>query len=185
MHYSLCDIIADITQNSVEAKASKVKVELTETKEKVIVYIRDNGKGMSAETLKKVQDPFYTDGVKHPKRKIGMGIPFLIQTVTETEGDYKIESTLGEGTTVYMMFNLQNIDTPPLGDVTGLFRQLMLLKNDLPDYDLEIERTKDTGSGKNQYSLLRSQLVEILGDLENVKSLALLGDFIESQECSD
>ena len=90
MHYTLSDLIADIVQNSVEADSSQITLELDETQTGLTVYIRDNGKGMSEETLKKVQNPFYTDGIKHPNRKIGMGIPFLIQTVTQTEGDYKI-----------------------------------------------------------------------------------------------
>ena len=78
MHYSLCDTITDIVQNSIEANASLVEVELTETENKLIVYVRDNGCGMSAEDVKNARNPFYTDGVKHPKRKIGLGIPFLI-----------------------------------------------------------------------------------------------------------
>ena len=185
MHYTLCDMIADIAQNSVEANASLVQVELLETEENITVYIRDNGCGMSAETLKKVQDPFYTDGVKHPNRKIGMGIPFLIQTVTDTQGEYKIDSELGKGTTVYMMFNLKNIDTPPLGDVVAMIRQLLLLKNQNPDYELEIHREVKTSSLENEYDLSRNQLIEILGDLENVKNLSLLGDFLESQELTE
>lgn len=34
---------------------------------------------MDEETLKKVKDPFFTDGEKHKERKVGLGIPFLIQ----------------------------------------------------------------------------------------------------------
>ena len=185
MHYSLCDTITDIVQNSIEANASLVDVEFTETENKLIVYVRDNGCGMSAEDIKNARNPFYTDGVKHPNRKIGMGIPFLIQTVTDTEGEYKIDSELGKGTTVYMMFNLQNIDTPPLGDVTGMFRQLLLQKNKNPDYELEIHRIKNTAAVENEYSVSRNQLIEILGDLENVKNLSLLGDFLESQELTE
>lgn len=185
MHYSLCDTITDIVQNSIEANASLVDVELTETENKLIVYVRDNGCGMSAEDIKNARNPFYTGGVKHPKRKIGLGIPFLIQTVTDTQGEYKIDSELGKGTTVYMMFNLQNIDTPPLGDVSGMFRQLLLLTNHISDYELKISRKKQTASTEIQYDLSRNQLKEILGDLENGKNLMLLGDFLKSQELSD
>ena len=185
MHYSLCDTIADIVQNSIEANATCVQVELTETENQITVYVRDNGCGMSAEILKKVQNPFYTDGVKHPKRKIGLGIPFLIQTVTATQGEYKIDSEPGKGTTVYMMFNLRHIDTPPLGDVSGMFRQLLLLTNRNSDYELKISRKKKTASTEIQYVLSRNQLKEVLGDLENGKNLMLLGDFLESQELSD
>ena len=185
MHYSLCDTVADIVQNSVEANATLVEVELTETENKLIVYVRDNGCGMSAEDVKNARNPFYTDGVKHPKRKIGLGIPFLIQTVNATQGEYKIDSELGKGTTVYMMFNLQNIDTPPLGDVSGMFRQLLLLTNHNSDYELKISRKKQTASTEIQYDLSRNQLKENLGDLENGKNLMLLGDFLKSQELSD
>lgn len=185
MHYSLCDTVADIVQNSVEANATLVEVELTETENNLIVYVRDNGCGMSAEDVKNAQNPFYTDGVKHPKRNIGLGIPFLIQTVTDTQGEYKIDSKLGRGTTVYMMFNLQYIDTPPLGDVSGMFRQLLLFKNQNPDYELKISRKKQTAAVKKKYDLSRNQLKEILGDLENGKNLMLLGDFLKSQELSD
>ena len=185
MHYSLCDTIADIVQNSIEANATCVQVELTETENQITVYVRDNGCGMSAEILKKVQNPFYTDGIKHPKRKIGLGIPFLIQTVTATQGEYKIDSEPGKGTTVYMMFNLRHIDTPPLGDVSGMFRQLLLLTNRNSDYELKISRKKKTASTEIQYVLSRNQLKEVLGDLENGKNLMLLGDFLESQELSD
>lgn len=185
MHYNLCDTIADIVQNSIEANATLVEVELTETENNLTVYIRDNGCGMSAEDVKKAQNPFYTDGVKHPKRRIGLGIPFLIQTVTATQGEFKIDSELGKGTTVYMMFNLQNIDTPPLGDVSGMFRQLLLLTNQNSDYELKISRKKKTATAENQYDLSRNQLKEVLGDLENGKNLMLLGDFLKSQELSD
>lgn len=185
MHYSLCDMIADITQNAVEADASKVTVEMHEYENSIQVFIRDNGKGMSPETLKKIQDPFFTDGIKHPKRKVGLGIPFLIQTVTETGGNWNISSTLGEGTTVSMMFNLSNIDTPPLGDVPGLFRQLLLLENKKEDYEMEIIRSKKTASEQINYTVYRSELEDALGNLSEVKSLALLGDFLQSQESSE
>mgnify|MGYP003485413464 FL=1 len=84
-----------------------------------------------------------------------------------------------------MMFNLQNIDTPPLGDVSGMFRQLLLLTNQNSDYELKISRKKKTATAENQYDLSRNQLKEVLGDLENGKNLMLLGDFLKSQELSD
>ena len=59
MHYTICDLLADLTQNAVEADASKVTVEFLETDTELKVYIRDNGKGMDAETLKRVSIRFY------------------------------------------------------------------------------------------------------------------------------
>ena len=185
MHYFLCDMIADITQNSVEANASKVTIELNETDHTLQVFITDNGKGMSPETLKKIQDPFYTDGIKHPKRKVGLGIPFLIQTGLETGGKWDISSKLGEGTKVQMEFDLTNIDTPPLGDVPGLFRQLFLLENNELDYEMEIIRKKSNATEQLYYTLYRSETADALGSLTQAKSTLLLGDFLVSQERSE
>lgn len=179
MHYTLSDLIADIVQNSVEAKSSQITLELDETQTGLTVYIQDNGIGMSKETLEKVQNPFYTDGIKHPNRKIGMGIPFLIQTVTQTDGDYKITSELGNGTSVYVFFNLTNMDTPPLGDVSNLFRQILTFTG---NFDMKIIRKKTTDTFQLAYELNKSEILKALGGLESVSELSLLGDFLKSQE---
>jgi len=179
MHYNLCDLIADLTQNSIEAQATKVTVELLETEKDLTVYIRDNGKGMSPEILQKAANPFYTDGIKHPKRKIGMGIPFLIQTASDTGGSWDIQSREGEGTTVSARFDLMNIDTPPMGDVSLLFRQILTFPG---GYEMQIIRKKQTKTVFYEYDFLRSDLIEALGGLETAGDLALLLDFLQSQE---
>lgn len=178
MHYTLCDMLADLTQNAVEANSSKVVIEFDQTDKDLTVFIKDDGKGMSEETLKKAQNPFYTDGVKHPGRKVGLGIPFFIQTIEETNGQWKITSEVGKGTTIYACFDLTNIDTPPIGDVPGFFRQILLFHGNC---EMEISRKKD-GQEKLDYLIKKSELIEALGDLENVANLALLGEFLESQE---
>lgn len=175
MHYTLCDLFADLTQNSVDAAATYITVELLETEKNITVYIRDNGKGMSKQTLKKALDPFYTDGKKHPNRKIGLGIPFLIQTATDTNGQWDITSTENVGTTVFACFDTTNIDTPPIGDVSSFFRQILTFTG---NYEMKIIRKKPKGG----YEILRSQLIDALGDLESAASLVLLGDFLASQE---
>lgn len=182
MHYNLCDLIADLTQNSVEAQAAKITVELHETDKDLTVYIRDNGKGMSPEVLQKAVNPFYTDGIKHPKRKIGMGIPFLIQTAADTGGFWDIQSREGEGTTVTARFDVTNIDTPPIGDVPLLFRQILTLPG---SYEMQIIRKKHSKTAVFEYEFFRSELIEALGGLETAGDLALLLDFLQSQETTN
>lgn len=171
-------MVADLTQNSVEAKAQKVIVDFIESDTELSVTIIDNGEGMSRHTLKKIKDPFYTDGKKHTKRKIGMGIPLLIQTVTQANGNWNIESKENEGTTITMRFDLTNIDTPPIGDVPGLFRQLFTL----PEADEMIIYRKKTNNTSYDYTLIRSQIIDALGGIETASELALLGKFLTSQE---
>ena len=171
-------MIADITQNSVESGASHVTLECIQTPDEFNVTVSDNGSGMSRETLLKAEDPFYTDGKKHPNRKVGLGIPFLIQTAEETDGFWDIASEPGKGTTVTMKFNLANIDTPPVGNLPDLFLELMTLPG---DYDMDIHRT-DKAAGLD-YRLNRNELKDVLGgELESAASQILLKKFIESQE---
>ncbi|MDD3058996.1 MAG: sensor histidine kinase, partial [Sphaerochaeta sp.] len=77
MHICIDDYLLDIVQNSFEAASSLVELVLDETESTLACLVRDNGKGMDAEVQKRVLDPFYSDGKKHAKRKVGLGLPFL------------------------------------------------------------------------------------------------------------
>ena len=92
MHYTLSDMILDLVQNSIEAKAPRITLDLIRSGNILTVRLADNGCGMTEGELKKASDPFYTDGIKHSGRKIGLGIPFLIQTVEQADGSFEIQS---------------------------------------------------------------------------------------------
>lgn len=185
MHYTLCDLFSDLTQNSIEAQATQITVELTEQAGRLSVRIADNGKGMTQEQLARATDPFWTDGIKHPGRKVGLGIPFLIQTAETSAGSWNIRSSTGtdgtpKGTVVQADFDLNNIDTPPVGDVAGYFRQILTFDR---SYELVIVRTKDSMS----WSVSRSELCEALGvndpgDLCEAGTLALVAQYLEANE---
>jgi hypothetical protein len=171
-------MIADITQNAVEAGSSHVTLECIQSSDWLDVTVKDNGKGMSPDVLARAEDPFYTDGIKHPKRKVGLGIPFLIQTAEETDGVWNIQSVPGKGTTVTMKFNLTNIDTPPVGNISGLFTEILTLPG---EYDMDIHRQNSiTG---NDYRLNRKELKDALGgELDSAASQILLRKYVDSQE---
>lgn len=186
MHYTLCDLFSDLTQNAVEAGSSEVKLSMEAGDSAISLVIEDNGKGMTAEELARATDPFYTDGVKHPGRKIGLGIPFLIQTAESTGGFWKIDSVKGRGTRVECRFDLTNIDTPPVGDVAGFFRHVLTFDG---RYEMRIEYRKAVGGGNGgdaaYFAVLRSELLEALGLAEeggfyDANAIVLLGQFIES-----
>ncbi|MDR1786347.1 MAG: sensor histidine kinase [Spirochaetaceae bacterium] len=178
MHYTLADMIGDLAQNAAESGASVIDVTVDESGGTLSFEIRDNGKGMDSQTLERAKDPFYTDGVKHPSRKVGLGIPFLIQTATETGGSWTLSSIKGQGTVVGGVFNTSNIDTPPVGDIPGLFRQML---SQTGSFEMTITR-KRTGPNPADYRIVRSELADALGDLETVDSLSLLGHYLAGLE---
>ena len=87
MHASVCDIITDLVQNAVEAGAKRVELDVATGPERVSVRVSDNGKGMDAATLKRVSDPFFTEAGKHDHRRVGLGIPLLLQTAEASGGE--------------------------------------------------------------------------------------------------
>lgn len=110
--------IMDIAQNSISALADLIKIEIHEnvTNNSYSVIIEDNGKGMPAELLSKVTDPYVTT---RTTRKVGLGLPLLRQNAERTGGSFRIESEEGKGTKVIADFILNNFDRPPLGDIAG------------------------------------------------------------------
>jgi len=179
MHFSLCDCVLDLVQNSIEAGAELITLKLNQSEDSLFVQITDNGCGMTEEELKMATDPFYTDGKKHVHRKVGLGLPFLIQTVSMTDGKFDISSEKGKGTSIDIEFNLKSIDTPPVGDVVSLLYQVMCFDG---SYSFVAERSYAYDKGSDFYTVNRKELQDILGDLNSVSSLSLLRDFISSQE---
>lgn len=106
--------ILDITENSLKAKATVVKIDVTVQKNLLTIAIADNGCGMTAEFLAKVTDPYTTT---RTTRKVGLGIPLIKMEAEMSGGSFDIQSTVGVGTTVTTTFAVDHIDRPPLGDV--------------------------------------------------------------------
>ncbi|MGE4453127.1 MAG: sensor histidine kinase [Sphaerochaeta sp.] len=179
MHICITDFLLDIVQNSFEADSSLVELTFRETGNKLSCLVRDNGKGMHAEIQKKVLDPFYSDGIKHEKRKVGLGLPFLSQACEASNGSFALQSEVGVGTTVSFSFPLDHIDTPPMGDVASTF--LALLSHPLCK-EMVIHRSLETGTGKEAYTLRKRELEAVLGPFETSGILSLLRQYLASQE---
>ena len=196
MHFTLADLVTDITQNGCESGAKLVELEIKETAPlkkgggEFRFLVRDNGKGMTKEELGRAIDPFVTDGVKHPHRKVGLGLPFLIQTAEQSGGGWDVQSEKGKGTTATAWFDTGNVDMPPVGDLPGMFRSILMFAG--PE-EIVIRRQREggatlgsaAGASALDYELRKSELMDALGDFEDAGSLALLGQYLHSQEYED
>jgi len=167
--------MTDLVQNSVEADAKRIELIVRETEEWFEFEVKDDGKGMNSETQAKAIDPFYTDGQKHAHRRVGLGLPFLFQTAESAGGSAVIESQEGVGTTIRFRAQTRHVDLPPLGDFAGTAAMLMTL---MSQGDLMIHRAWND----HHYTVTRSEMDDVLGDLHNVESLRLLKTYIASQE---
>ncbi len=108
----------DIVQNSIRANATKIEIVFLENSQSntLTFSVKDNGLGMAKETVKKLENPFYTT---RTTRKVGLGVPFLKMTSEQSGGFLKIDSQQGVGTTVEAVYRTDNPDCLPLGDLGG------------------------------------------------------------------
>jgi len=117
--------ILDLSQNSISAGASLVKIIIQEDTEedRLTIYIEDNGKGMDKDFLLKVMDPFVTT---RTSRKVGLGIPLMQAACRRCEGDLIIESAKNVGTKLTAAFKHSHIDRAPIGDMAETMLSLIL-----------------------------------------------------------
>lgn len=124
--------ILDIAQNSIEAGASLIEIEITEDLQKdlLTIVVRDNGRGMDEETVAKAVDPFFTT---RTTRRVGMGLSLLAAATRATGGSLSIDTKPGKGTVLRATFGHGHIDRAPLGDIETT---LMVLLAGQPDKDI-------------------------------------------------
>jgi Histidine kinase-, DNA gyrase B-, and HSP90-like ATPase len=175
VHATLCDIVTDIVQNSIEAGASQVTLEVSTNPEKIEISISDDGKGMDEETLSKAFEPFYSEAGKHDHRRVGLGLPLLKQTAEATDGGVEIQSEPGKGTRVKFHLSATHWDTPPLGNLVMTVLGLMSFRS---GYNLTFTRR----TPQDSYQVSRHDLMEALGNLEEAATLILAKEYLTAQE---
>ncbi|WP_269584119.1 sensor histidine kinase [Roseibium sp. Sym1] len=99
-HFS--QILLNLTLNGIDAMPAGGHLKLRAYREggNVVVSVADDGAGMDADTRDKVLRPFFTTRGKGS----GLGLPVTKQLVETNGGEMSIESEVGHGTTVTLVF---------------------------------------------------------------------------------
>ena len=170
--------ILDVTKNSVSAGAKNIAVSLIEDAEGwLTLTIKDDGCGMSAETVENVTNPFYTT---RTTRKVGLGLPLLKMAAEQTGGGLKITSSQKDGdrgTTVEAVFDTKSIDFMPVGDIVST---MCILIAGSP----EIDFTFLDKSPEGEVSLETAALKEVLGEgisLAEPEVQVWIGEYLKEQ----
>lgn len=177
MHAEIGDFIVEILQNAVESGGRHIRLDIFQTPDSFEFQIQDNGKGMSQSIQDRALDPFYSDGFKHPGRRVGLGLPFLKQALEAIGGEFTLESTEGMGTQVRAKFPLNHVDTPPVGSLALTLLTCIAFPG---EHELIITRT--CSDPAIEYRILRSEILDAAGPLEEPGTLGLIREYVESQE---
>ncbi len=136
--------ILDITKNSVTAGAENIEISLVTDADGILtLVIKDDGCGMSEETVKNVVNPFYTT---RTTREVGMGLPLLKLAAEQTGGTLNIISSKDEhchGTTLTATFDTKSIDFMPVGDIVSTICILIAGSPEINFYFKDTSSTHD------------------------------------------
>ena len=168
--------LLDIAENSVSAGASLVELTVRESvsEDRVVIAVKDNGRGMTPEFLARVTDPFTTTRTTRP---VGLGLPLLRMEAEMTGGSLEITSEVGKGTEVSASFVRSHIDMPPIGDVAGTVTTLV---QGNPDIDFLYRRQTDKG----EFVFSTAEVREELGGvpLDEPEIIVWISEFIIENE---
>jgi len=117
--------VLDLMENCLEAGASRIDLEIIEdsARNRLTIRVRDDGRGVDEETLKRMDDPFFTT---RTTRHIGLGIPLFKAAARQCNGDLVVTSQPGVGTEVLVEFERDHIDRAPLGDIKSTLLSVIL-----------------------------------------------------------
>ena len=136
--------LLDLAQNSIKAGASLVTIRMTVDENGWLTFeMIDDGCGMTPELLARVTSPFATT---RTTRKVGLGIPMMMENAQRAGGDLTIQSEVGKGTTLTVTYDTRNIDSLPMGDLAGTILSLILVNPDRPDFLFEGKSPTGEGS---------------------------------------
>ena len=136
--------LLDLAQNSIKAGASLVTIRMTADENGWLTFeMIDDGCGMTPELLARVTSPFATT---RTTRKVGLGIPMMMENAQRAGGDLTIQSEVGKGTTLTVTYDTRNIDSLPMGDLAGTILSLILVNPDRPDFLFEGKSPTGEGS---------------------------------------
>lgn len=168
--------ILDIAQNSIEAGATAIEIDLLEypAVDQLIIEVRDNGRGMDPATVTRATDPFYTT---RTTRKVGLGLSLLSEAARAAGGRVEIDSQPGVGSRVRAVFQYHHIDRAPVGDMETT---LMVLLAGHPGLDIRFKHC----AGSEVFEL-DARLVHAAGaDPASPDGLAALRTVIRQGEAS-
>lgn len=146
--------IIDIVENSINASADFINIDVVEDMDSNIlsIVVKDNGTGISKKSIKNITDPFVTS---RTERRVGMGLSLLKEACERCGGGFIINSS-DLGTIVTANFLHDHIDRAPLGDMAKTIEAILMGR---PGIDLEYKHIFN----KKDFIFNTKDIKEILG----------------------
>ena len=149
--------ILDVAENGIAAEADLIRICVDENhlKNRLIIVIEDNGKGIPDIMLDRITDPFVTS---RTTRRVGMGLSLFKAAAERCGGSFSIESEPGKGTCVRAVFQYDHIDRAPVGNMVSTIVSLIA---GYPEIDIDYTHMYDGRDFTFDTRELRAELEEV------------------------
>lgn len=149
--------ILDLAQNCIKAGAKLICISFDYQPDgRLLIDIKDDGCGMSADMLAQVKSPFVTS---RTTRRVGLGISLWTQNAEQSGGYVEITSAPDNGTEILACFDTKSIDCLPLGDIIGSFLTLVISNPEQPDFVFHVCNEKESATFDTR------EIKEVLGEV--------------------
>lgn len=106
-------VIYNLLNNAVNytGEDKKIYINITEDKKKILVEIKDTGKGIDKEEIKYIWNKYYHNEKKHKRNAFGTGLGLsIVKTILESHNyKYGVKSIKNHGTTFYFEIDKKNM----------------------------------------------------------------------------
>ncbi len=130
----MAQVIVELIQNAVESMSDSGKIVIgaenpvpnrrgTSKRKFVHIFIKDKGKGISKENLKKIFDPYYSTKDNCTQKGMGLALSLCYSIIKSHRGHIRVESKEGAGTTFHIY--LPVYEEKDLTNVTPIERKLL------------------------------------------------------------
>lgn len=105
----ISQVVDNLVRNSIEAlediENPVIEVEIKEINNTVTINVKDNGKGMDKNVIKKINNSF----ISTKRNGFGIGLFVVREIVTKNKGNFNIISNQNKGTTIQLIFPIPEI----------------------------------------------------------------------------
>lgn len=105
-------VLVNLIDNAIKASDAESIIELglELTEDKFSIYVRDFGKGMEAEELSRITEPFYRIDKARARKDggLGLGLAICSEIINLLGGSLSFESKVGEGTKAVLIFKKES-----------------------------------------------------------------------------
>ncbi len=106
-HQRMQEVFINLIINAVQAitpKKGNITIDATEENDHALVTLKDTGAGISQEILNRIFDPFFS--TKEVGQGTGLGLYLVYGIIKKHQGNIRVESTPGSGTTFFIRLPL-------------------------------------------------------------------------------